>query len=357
MDLVIWSHRIGRVLGLFIAVTALVGITLSGLVSAQIRDIERGGGLDRPYVRARTRIVSKPKPVKPGKPKPVRGAPEVDEDPSTIAISPEATKRYEAGRRAYEKGNFEGAITEYEAAIRLESRYVDALIDLGDAYFDISDVENASDSYKRALVVDRKNIDARNRIGRASYAQRDYDEALKQYSEVLKLSADDPEAIYNIALTYKALKRYGDAIPFFEKALAARQGPFPEARINLSRSYFESGKLAEAEATARQAISEIGPESQGSASAWYALATALNGKPDLPGATEALQKAISVCSECPGDQQSRYFLSLAQILESRGLRTQAADAYERFILLAPFMPDHQLQEFRAKIVKLRAEPS
>lgn len=358
MERVRRSRRVGRAVTGLGAVAALIGIVLSVGASAQIRDIERGGGLDRPYVRARTRIVVKPKPVKPVTPKPVRGTPPpVEDDPTSISISPEATKRYEAGRRAYEKGNFETAVTEFEAAIRLESRYVDALIDLGDAYFDMSDVENAADSYQRALVIDKKNLDARNRLGRASYARRDYDEALRQYREVLKVSPDDPEAIYNIALTYKGLKRYADAIPYFEKALAARQGPFPEARINLSRSYFESGKLPEAEATARQAITEIGPDSQASANAWYALATALALKPDLPGATEALQKAAAVCSECPNDQQSRYYLALAQMLESRGLRTQAADAYERFILLAPFMPDHQIQEFRAKIAKLRAEPS
>ena len=359
MDRVGHWRFVERAVGRFGAVVALVCLALSAVASAQIRDIERGGGLDRPYVRARTRIATKPKPVKPVKPKPTPGRPDpvVEDDPASISISPEATKRYDAGRRAYEKGNYDEAITEFEAAIRLESRFVDALIDLGDAYFDTSDVENAADSYQRALVIDKKNIDARFRLGRASYARRDYDEALRQYREVLKVSPEDPEAIYNIALTYKGLKRYSDAIPYFEKALAARQGPFPEARINLSRSYFESGKLAEAEATARQAISEIGAESQGSANAWYALATSLALKPDLPGATDALQKSIAVCKECPNDQQSRYYLALAQMLESRGLRTQAADAYERFILLAPFMPDHQIQEFRAKIAKLRAEPS
>lgn len=352
------ARCVGRAVSRCGAIAALLGLALSMVASGQIRDIERGGGLDRPYVRARTRIAFKPKPVKPVRPKPTRDNPgPVEDDPSSVQISPEAMKRYDAGRLAYEKGNFETAVTEFEAAIRLESRFVDALIDLGDAYFDQSDLDNASDSYRRALVIDKKNIDARFRLGRASYAQRDYDEALRQYTEVLKVTADDPEAIYNIALTYKALKRYDDAIPYFEKALAARQTPFPEARINLSRSYFESGKLPEAEATARKAIEEIGAERQGSANAWYALATALARKPDLPGATEALQKAIGVCAECPNDQQSRYYLAIAQIYESRGLRTQAADAYERFILLAPFMPEYQVQEIRGKIAKLRAEPS
>lgn len=358
MDSVRPAQRVMRRISCVGVLAAFLCAALATVGFAQIRDIERGGGLDRPYVRVRTRMVSKPKPVKPGKPKPVKGSPDpVEEDPTSVSYSPEATKRYEAGMRAYAGGNLETAVTEFEAAIRLESKHVDALIDLGDTYFDLSDVENAAESYKRALAVDRKNIDARNRVGRASYALRDYDEALKQYTEVLKISPDDPEAIYNIALTYKALKRYSEAIPYFEKALAARKGPFPEARVNVSRSYFESGKFDEAETAARTAIAEMGADSQGSANAWYALAVALNGKVNLPGATEALQKAIAVCQECPGDQSSRYYLSLAQILESRGLRTQAADAYERFIVLAPFMPDHQLQEFRAKIVKLRAEPS
>lgn len=318
--------------------------------AAQVSGIERGGGVDRPFVTVRkrmaTRVVAKPQPKNPRVPEPVVGA--------AMTISADAKKRYDAGRAAYDRNDFAAAIREFEAAIRLESRFVDAIIDLGDAYFDSASVEEAVDAYQRALVVDRGNLDAQFRLGRASYARRDYDTALKSYNDVLKSRPDDPEAIYNIALTNKALKRYDAAIPYFEKSIAARAKPFPEARINLSRCYYELGKLPEAEASARKAIDEIGADLEESANAHYALATALAKKPDLPGATESIEKAIAVCQKCPPDMLSRFYLPLAQVQESRGNRAQAADAYERFLQLAPFLPEYQIQEYRDRIGRLRA---
>ena len=317
---------------------------------AQVSGIQRGGGVDRPFVTVRkrlaTRVVARPQP------KPPKGMPEPAG--AAMTISADAKKHYDAGRSAYDRNNFDVAIKEFEAAIRLESRFVDAIIDLGDAYFDSASMEEAVDAYQRALVVDKGNLDAQFRLGRASYARRDYDTALKAYNDVLQSKPNDPEAIYNIALTNKALKRYEAAIPFFEKSIAARAKPFPEARINLSRCYYELGKLPEAEAAARMAIDEIGPDLEESANAHYALATALAKKPDLPGATDAIAKAIAVCQKCPPDMLSRFYLPLAQVQESRGNRTQAADAYERFLQLAPFLPEYQIQEYRERISKLRA---
>lgn len=324
---------------------------------AQVAGIERGGGVDRPYVPPRKRLnnpkVPKPKnstknPTNPTDPTvPVA-------DASMIPIPAEAVKRYDAGRSFYEKGKIEDAINEFEAAIRIESRYVDAIIDLGDAYFDTAKVDEAIEEYERALVVDKKNIDAEFRLGRASYARKDYDTAYRAYTAVLKTRPDDPDAVYNLALTLKSLKRFEEAVPYFEKAIVLRRTAFPEARINLSRCYFELGKLGDAESAARKALSEITGDNQAAANAWYALATALAKKPDLEGATDALESAIKVCDGCPGDLLSRFYLPLGAIYESRGEPKKAAKAYETFLQLAPFVPDYQMQDLREKIAKLKA---
>lgn len=323
---------------------------------AQVSGIERGGGFDRPYVPPRKRIVAtttrRPPTTRP--PKTNGGATPVA-DVEEMVVPAAALQRYEAGRAAYDRNDFEKAITEFEAAIRLESKYLDAYIDLGDAQFDNANLEEAIESYRRALVIDKNNLDAQYRLGRAAFAGRDYDAALTAYQAVLKEKPTDPEAIYNLGLTYKLLKRYDEAIPYFQQAIKAREVPFPEARVNLARSYFEQNKLDEAEAEARKAIAELGPETQASSTAWYSVATALAKKPDLPGATDALQKAIDVCKGCPNDILSRYYLALAQINESRGLRDQAASAYERFLQLAPFVPDYQIEDIRARITRLRAK--
>jgi tetratricopeptide (TPR) repeat protein len=347
------SRRRAASLSLAAALLSAGFIAAAPPASAQISGIERGGGVDRPYVPPRkrvntTRVTSRPTRPPKGSTRP-QPVPAVDDN----TISAEAMKRYDAGRAALDKGNVDTAVKEFEAAIRLESKFVDALIDLGDAYFERVNLEDAVDAYQRALVLDKGNTDAKFRLGRASFARRDYDTALAEYNDVLKVRPSDPEAIYNIALTNKALKRYEDAIPYFERSIAASTKPFPEARINLSRCYYELGKLDDAEASARKAIEEAGPETQASANAWYALATALASKRDLVGAADALEHAIAVCKQCPDDMRSRFYLPLAQVFESRGERSRAADAYERFLQLAPFAPDYQIQEIREKISKLR----
>ncbi len=347
------ARRRGRLAALSLLGTIVFACMGTVPAAAQIAGIERGGGVDRPYVPPRKRLNIERTTVraKPPKDSPKGTKPVVDA--ASMPISSDAIKHYDAGRALYDKGNIDGAIKEYEAAIRIESKFVDALIDLGDAYFDKVDLEDAADVYQRALVVDKNNSDAQFRLGRASYARRDYDTALEQYNDVLKVRPDDPEAIYNIALTYKALKRYDDAIPYFEKAIKARNRPFPEARINVARCYYEQGNLEKSEAAARKALEETGPDTEDSSNAWYALATALAKKPDLIGASDALEHAIAVCQKCPGDMVSRFFLALAQVLESRGQLTRAADNYERFLQLAPFVPDYQKDEIRERISRLR----
>ncbi len=336
---------------------AFAGVLLIGTaafdssVHAQIQGIERGGGVDRPYVPPRRRLNNPRATVRVKDPK---ITPKTPENAAMIPISAEAMKLYDTGRSAYDKGNLDDALKDFEAAVRLESKYVDALIDLGDVYFDQANLDDAADTYKRALAVDKGNTDAQFRLGRVSYARRDYDTAVAQYNDVLKVRPTDPEAIYNIALSNKALKRYGDAIPFFEKAITARGRAFPEARINLSRCYYELAKYPEAEAEARKALDEIGADKPESANAWYALATALaNQSNHLPDATEALKSAIGVCKACPSYQVSAYYRALGRVLESRGERTQAAEAYERYLEVAPFIPDYEKQDVQERISKLR----
>ena len=93
--------------------------------------------------------------------------------------------------------------------------------------------------------------------------------------------------------------------------------PAAVKRASTSRCYYELGKLAEAEVAARKAIDEIGANLEESANAHYALATALGKKPDLPAATESIQKAIAVCQKCPPD------MVLVSTSRSRSCRSPA----------------------------------
>lgn len=350
--------------GSLLASIAAVALLLTGLapvsVDAQVKGIERGGGFDKPYVPPRKRVAVRAATPRPRQPvrrtNPTTPDPEPEPEPElAVAVVPaEAIQRYESGRAAYDRNDFTKAIDEFEAAIRLDSKYIDAIIDLGDVYFDNANLEDAIEQYRRALVVDKDNFDAQYRLGRAAFARRDYDTALEAYQAVIKKNPSDPQAVYNLALTLKALKRFEQAIPHFEKAIALRGTSFPEARVNLARSLYEAERLDDSEAQARKAIEELGADHPDSASAYYSVATAKAKRGDLIGAADALKQAIAVCKGCSNDLISKFYYPLAQIYESRGERELAADAYEKFLVLAPFVPEYQIEDIRARISKLRA---
>jgi tetratricopeptide (TPR) repeat protein len=338
---------------------ALVAAAFGASATAQVGSIERGGSFEKPYVPPRKRLVTRAvskttRPTtRPTRPTPTRPTP-TPEAPAEVEISSDAIAHYEAGRAAYDRNQYEKAIDEFEKAIREDSKYLDALIDLGDVYFDRANLDDAVESYRRALAIDRSNVDAQYRLGRAAFAMRDYDTAVTAFNAVMKANAADAQAVYNLGLTYKALKRFDDAIPVFQKAIEMRTGSsYPEARLNLARSLYEVGRIDESETEARKAIEEIGPNDPDSANAWYALATVQAKKSDLEGAIASIQHAIDVCKECSNSVVSPFYEPLARLYEARGEKVKAAEAYERFLQVAPYLAPYRIEEIRAKVASLR----
>lgn len=313
----------------------------------QIKGIERGGGFDKPFVPVRVRrTITVKKPER-------RPKPTVPTD-TDIAISEGAMKRYQAGAAAYQRADFRTAISELEAAVKIEKNFTDAYIDLGDAYFDNEQFAQASDSYRKAIALEPTNTDAQYRLGRVSFVVNDYESAAEAFKHVVAARETDPLANYNLGLALKSLRRYEEATPIFERAIANGPEKFPEPWINLSRCYLELKRTEDAENAARKGLEMLEPDSVDSANGWYALASVLSVKPDLPNATEALDKAIAVCVNCPAEQMSKYYFALGAVHEGQGHRNEAVVAYEKFLSLAPDLPDAVIQDIKARIERLRA---
>jgi len=349
-----------------VAVSFVLALSLAcgvGIVPAQ--DLDPSGGTYKPPPSQRRRPKKpvtrptthpehpdRPDPKHPTPPQP-EPEPEPQPEPSTSTHEPpaEAARHFDAGSAAYDRNDLEKAVTEFEAAIKLDGQYVDALVELGAVLYDLSDLDAAVEAWERGLRLDPSVPELHSNLANASYVRRDYDRALKEYRETLKLRPSSYDALFGLGNSLAALKRYDEAIPYFNQAIQMRGTPFPDARSNLAWAFLRAGKLDDAVATARLAIDEIGAQAPQSVRAWYALAAALTEKADYAGASTALRTAISVCATCPSEQVSRLDYSLGRVLEAKGDQAAAADAYEQYLRLAPYVTN--ADDVRQKIERLR----
>jgi tetratricopeptide (TPR) repeat protein len=354
-------------------ISAAAFVVLAVSASAAAQDIDPSGGTYKPPV-ARARPVARtprpaprptpkppkhgdePKPPKHGDaPKPDQPPPVTPDAPETAAEhepAPEAVRHYELGGVAYDRNDLETAVTEYEAAIKIDGKYLDALLQLGAAYYDLSDLDSALDVWKRALFLDKTVPELHNNVANASFVLHDYDKALAEYKAAIDLRPNYYDALFGLGNTLVALKRYDEAVPLFQRAIDARGTPFPDARTNMAWALLRSGKLDDAATTARQAIQELGPEAKASVKTWYVLAATLTEKADYVGAADALRKSIAVCDGCPPEQVGKLYYSLAKVLEVNNDNKGAADALEQYLKLAPYVTN--ADDVREKIAKLRS---
>lgn len=82
-----------------------------------------------------------------------------------------------------------GEIAQAEEIVKKEPQNLQALIHLGNLYFDSNQHRKAIDTYQRALAIDPKNADVRTDMGIMYRAMGDYDRAVKEFREA---AANDP---------------------------------------------------------------------------------------------------------------------------------------------------------------------
>ncbi len=80
----------------------------------------------------------------------------------------------------------------------------DALVDLGDAFYDHSEWEDAIAWYEDALYADEGNTDVRARLGTAYFYSGNLEKAKQQWLRVLEMDPDEVQAHYGLAMLYSS---------------------------------------------------------------------------------------------------------------------------------------------------------
>jgi tetratricopeptide (TPR) repeat protein len=101
----------------------------------------------------------------------------------------------------------EGRVQALTTIIKSDPKNVDAVVQLGNTYFDAEQFEQAIEWYKRAVDLDPKNADASTDLGISLYYTNRTDEALTQFEHSLKVSPQHTKTLLNKGIVLAFGKR------------------------------------------------------------------------------------------------------------------------------------------------------
>ncbi len=101
-----------------------------------------------------------------------------------------------------QKGDDFRAILSFKEALKMNPRYIKAIIGLGRAYLGTEAFEESLKLFNNALKIEKDNVQAINGIGFAMIGLGRYDDALKYFDMTLKTSEENLKAKYGIAHVY-----------------------------------------------------------------------------------------------------------------------------------------------------------
>jgi len=169
-----------------------------------------------------------------------------------IARNPESYLAfYYRGRIRATQKNFDGALADYDEALKIAPGFDAALLDSG-AVLEILDRNaEAEERYKKALQASPNNPFIRERLGRVLIREKKIEQAVGQYEELKKFASTNPDVRTRLGLLYLDRDRFDDAINEFTFVLASDPGN-GQVRFFLGTAYEEKGAVTEAQEAYRK---------------------------------------------------------------------------------------------------------
>jgi tetratricopeptide (TPR) repeat protein len=90
----------------------------------------------------------------------------------------------------------------------------------GIAYHQLQDLDDAEKYYRRAIKLNSKYPEAINNLGTVYYAKKSYRRAVNQYRNALRLTPNSASVLSNLGTAYFARKQYDDAMKTYAQAVA-----------------------------------------------------------------------------------------------------------------------------------------
>jgi tetratricopeptide (TPR) repeat protein len=171
-----------------------------------------------------------------------------------IELNPKLVEAYTNRGALYaDLQQYEQALADYNRAIELNPQFVGAYAGRGLTYHDLQQYEAALADFNRAIELDPKYAAAYSNRGLTYQDLQQYQAALADYDQAIELNPGLTKAYRNRATTYKALQRYDEALADYNRAIELNR-EFVEAYISRGTTYATLQQYEEALADFGQAI-------------------------------------------------------------------------------------------------------
>ena len=152
--------------------------------------------------------------------------------------SPQLTAKafYDSGNSKYDLKDYEGAIADYNQAIKLKSDYAEAYNNRGIAKGNLKDYEGAIADFNQAIKLNPDFAKTYSNRGLAKHYLKDYQRAIADFNQAIKLNPDLPEAYNNRGNSKENLGDNQGAIADFNQAIKLKPD-YAEAYHNRGSSF------------------------------------------------------------------------------------------------------------------------
>lgn len=229
------------------------------------------------------------------------------------------------GKAAAAGGRIPGAISNFEAALRLHPDYADAHAQLGSALWQAGQGEEAQRHLEQAIALQPRSIGARNTLAGVRRQQRRWDEAIKGYQESLAIRPGNVPTLNQLGLACLESGEADEAYKWLEQA--KRIAPEnPTTQRNLGLAAAARGRLDLAADHFERAL-HLRPDYADAELQWgLMLARARR----LPEALVHFQRAVDLA---PGSGQAHFMLAMA--LRELGRTSEGEPHFQEAIRLEP----------------------
>jgi eukaryotic-like serine/threonine-protein kinase len=156
------------------------------------------------------------------------------------------------GRVFLDMGDYQKALEQYRAALKLEPTSDMAQGGLAFTYEHLNQLDDAEKIYKQAITVRPNYWATYNWLGLFYQRHARYEDARTMYSQVISLVPDSFTGYSNLGGVYVQQGHYSESIPLLQQSLSIR--PTAEASSNLATAYFQLHRYPEAATEFERAV-------------------------------------------------------------------------------------------------------
>ncbi len=201
-----------------------------------------------------------------------------------------AVAHYQLGVAYEQQHDLARAESEWREAVRIRPELTDAQRSLAALELQRGDVDGLLLTAQQIITAQPYSQDGFLLKGIAEIARQKYSDAQHDAEQALQRAPQSPAPYVQLGNVQLAQKHHAEAEKFYQQALD-KDPSSPEGLSGLMNTYFALKEFDKAVAAARAQIAK----SPNSSNFYDLLGTALfNGKKDLPGAEEALRKAVDL---------------------------------------------------------------